>query len=188
MKIASHNTMTYLPVKKWYMNAIKWAAKCQNRNFYEQWKNGARMFDLRVRFDREIPYFCHGPVEFKGDVLGTLENIYWLSEKNDPIHVRIMLESNSEMKDQKSQEINFNSFCSYIKYKYDTIIFIGGNRKYDGKVIYNFYNPTPTIEGKYSSAVGSKIDDIFPYFYAKLNNKKNIKKGTDKDFLMIDFV
>lgn len=188
MKIASHDTMTYLPVKKWYMNTIKWAAKCQNNSIEKQYENGARMFDLRIRFDGNEPYFCHGPIEFKGDVFETLDNISNLSNLDDKLYVRIMLESNSEMKDQEEQEANFTMFCWYIEQYFKNIIFIGGRRKYDGKLIYKFDSVEPTIEGKYSSAVGSKIDDIFPYFYAKLNNKKNLKKGTDKDFLMIDFV
>ena len=32
------------------------------------------------------------------------------------------------------------------------------------------------------------IDDWYPRIYAKLNNKRNIKLGTDKDILLIDFV
>jgi hypothetical protein len=40
----------------------------------------------------------------------------------------------------------------------------------------------------YSSMVGTKIDDLFPELYAKLNNKKNLKKEYDRPIFMYDFV
>ena len=32
------------------------------------------------------------------------------------------------------------------------------------------------------------IDDWYPRLFAKVNNKEIVKKGTDKDILLIDFV
>ena len=31
-------------------------------------------------------------------------------------------------------------------------------------------------------------DDWFPYLYARIMNKKNIKKGTDKEWMLLDFL
>jgi hypothetical protein len=47
----------------------------------------------------------------------------------------------------------------------------------------------PTCEENYSSVMPPKwLDDWFPWLYAKLNNRKILSKGTDKDILLIDFV
>ena len=35
---------------------------------------------------------------------------------------------------------------------------------------------------------GSKLDDWFPWLYAFFNNKKNIEKGTNKHYMLLDFV
>ena len=66
--------------------------------------------------------------------------------------------------------------------------FFGGNRKYDWKVVHDFGIQEPTLDDKYSSTTGSKIDDLWPWLYARLNNKSNIQNGTNKDVLFIDFI
>ena len=49
-------------------------------------------------------------------------------------------------------------------------------------------NPEPTLDQKISSMTWKIFDDWYPYIYARLMNHKNIKTGTDKDYLMIDFL
>lgn len=101
------------------------------------------------------------------------------------------------MKDQSKQELLFYEFCEYCLANYKNIRFFGGNRKYDWKVVYNFPEE-PKLDDKYSSTTNifggdkehwtAKLDDIWPWLYAKLNNKKNIKKYNDDSILFIDFV
>lgn len=183
--------MTYLKPKKWYWKPLIWTARCQRKSIYDQFfKYGVRMFDIRVRFTKTGDItFAHGPIEFKGDVHLTMSLLNSYAESVDtPVYCRVMLESNSEMKDQSLQDEHFSYFCENLEEDYPIIKFFGGNRKYDGKVIYHFKTKYPSIEGKYSSVVGSKIDDIYPYLYAKLYNKKNIQNSTTRDILLIDFV
>lgn len=81
---------------------------------------------------------------------------------------------------------------------YNNITFVGGRRKYDWELLYDFHTEEPTLDDKYSStthpfggkknSIFAKIDDIWPWLYAKLHNKKNYQKGTDKDVLFLDFV
>ena len=68
------------------------------------------------------------------------------------------------------------------------IRFYGGRNLYNYENDYNF-GYEPSEEGVYSSVQDPKIiDDWFPWIFAKINNKKTFKKGTDKDILAIDFV
>lgn len=189
MKLASHDSMTYLKPKKWYLYPFRFIARCQSKTLEEQYeKYGIRMFDLRISFDKHhIPEFRHGLMAFKGDVEYYLE---YLNSKGD-CSVRIWLE---EYRDDKTdlQETLFSMFCSKAEELYPNIKFFGGVRKRDGAVLHKF-NYKPRYEDKYSSnnkngSTGTILDDWFPWLYAFFNNRKNIEKGTDKPWLMIDFV
>lgn len=187
--LASHNSMSYLPPRKWYMKPFAFMARCQSKSIQEQYeKYGVRLFDLRVRFnkDGEI-YFAHGIVEYKCDCIGILHVLDYLDTKNAP--VRIMLENKDG-----SHEEEFKEWCKYFEESYPNIKFFGGRNKWTWKQIYKFKNSEFDIENKYSSCnynnstTGSIWDDWFPWLYAYKNNKINRKKGTYRDYLMIDFV
>ena len=72
--------------------------------------------------------------------------------------------------------------------QYSNITFWGGTNLYNGARDYRFdYNPT--VDDKYASVAPPKIlDDWYPRLYAKLNNKKILKRTCNKDILLIDFV
>ena len=60
-------------------------AQCQSKSLEEQYRLGARIFDLRIDYKNE-PVFKHGLMEFKGNVyetlkyLNSLEGVYvWLT-------------------------------------------------------------------------------------------------------------
>lgn len=189
-KIGSHNSMTYLPPKKWYMYPFKFVAKCQSSTIEEQYeKYSIRMFDIRISFDKETgkPEFRHGLISYKGNV----DKVFEYLNSKGKVYVRLILEEYKEDK-TRLQEDKFYLYCIKWEKKYPNIKFFGGIRKRDWKEIYHFkYNPR--YEDKYSSnnkngTTGTIMDDWFPWLYARFNNKKNIKKGTDKPWLLIDFV
>ena len=71
---------------------------------------------------------------------------------------------------------------------YSNIQFFAGNRKCDWYKLYSFPDKEKDIEHLYSSMQGNKLDDLFPYYYAKKNNRNNLDKEWGKSILMIDFV
>lgn len=178
MKLGSHNTMTYLKPKKWWMYPFRVFAKCQSKDIVGQYTTGARWFDIRISFDeRGNPEFRHGMMVYKGDVFGVLDFFNYL---NDPtMVVRILLEKDHD---------KFGEFCSYIEEAYPNVRFSGGQRKSDWKRVYKFKNePSYSIEENYSSMPSNpKWYGILPWLYSKINNKK--VKDTDKDYLLLDFV
>lgn len=197
MKIASHNSFSYLPARRWWMKPFAWMARCQRMGIYEQFGIGVRLYDLRVRIKHERAVICHGLMTYKGrvyDLLDALDD--WAAMYNSPVYVRVVLEKKKPSDEDKRQ---FRMFCEEIMDYYD-IRFFGGNDRSDWGCkhpIYDFGNPMPDIDHKYSSTTtlflkGWKwlafIDDLCPIFYAKRHNKENIKKGTTHDWLMIDFV
>lgn len=177
MKLASHNSMTYLKPEKWWMYPFNFMAKCQDKAIDEQYDKGVRWFDLRIGFNKDgIPKFKHGLMTYKANVDSVIE---WLINKNDVI-IRITSEDDKP---------GFIDFCRYLENTYGHR-FCGGHRKIDYKKIYNF---TPVIDynliEKYSSVPGNpKIYSIWPWLYAKLHNKENKKNYIKNSYLMLDFI
>lgn len=174
MKLASHNTMSYLKPKHWYLYPFRFIAKCQNKTIKEQYKSGVRWFDIRVSFDKNNnPEFRHGLMIFKGDFFKIFD---YLNTKDDVI-VRILLEKNSPL---------YFYLCEHLERKYINIKFCGGKRKSDWKQIYEFKNEVKyTLEENYASMPSNpKWYSLWPWLYSKLYKKRE----TDKDYLMIDFI
>ena len=108
-----------------------------------------------------------------------------------------------EIRDYNINKINnlnelkqkFIDFCTQIEAKYPRIKFYGGKTINDWKTIYEFKNKPDIKEVSLYSSVTSLfnsnskflriIDDLCPWIYAKLRNKKNIDAYKDKDCLLL---
>lgn len=187
-KIASHNSLTYLPVKQWYLRPFKYMAQCQSKDLKTQYeKYDIRFFDIRIKFDsKQDAHFAHGLINYKAKI----EDVFAYLNSKEGITVRILLENKS-----KKYYKRFREFCDYLIKRFQYIHFIGGRNKHNWEMVYKFPGVEPTYLDKYASnnklakiCSGWLLDDLCPWIYAKCFNKKNIKKGTDKEYLMIDFV
>ena len=199
-KLGSHDSMTYLPLKNWLMYPVKFMAQCQCKTIEEQYeKYGIRYFDLRVSYDKNNNIeFRHGFIAYKGDVESVLE---YLNSKGEEVWVRFILEGSdfqfnleSCFNDKKAevektrQILNFQLDCFKFEQKYQNLKFHCGRSKWDWKELFKFKNPEPSLDQKISSMTWKKIDDWCPILYALFMNKKNVKEGTDKDVVLIDFL
>lgn len=182
MKLGTHNSMSYLPPKKWYLKPFKFMAKCQNLSILEQYNLGARMFDIRIAFKNFIPEFRHGSMAFEGKVETILEALNSLGD----VYVRLILEINKNTKG--IQEELFIMKCKEWEKEYPNIKFFCGRRKYDWKQLYKFKLDDINIIQKVSSMTGTKLDDLFPWLYARLFNKKNYNNWDAKEWLLLDFI
>lgn len=178
MRIGTHNSMTYLPLKNWWMYPFNWIAKCQSKSLYTQYTDyKVRDFDFRIRFDKhQDPYFCHGIIKYKGNVEDYLK---YLNQK-EPCCIRLILETSKE---DKYQERLFIDFVKYIIQKYPNITFWQFTAKHNWKVLYE----SPFKESYYDQYISSMNSKwcIFPRLFAKRNNKK---ATTDKELMLLDFV
>ena len=198
MKIGSHNTFTYLPVKQWYLKPFAFMARCQEVDVWKQYSLGVRFFDLRVRFDGTDIILCHGVFKYKFSA----EDFYHMLCKFNNckgIYIRVGLETR---KDNSKYNEQFKTFCSWLEAEFKNIKFVGGtNKNFDmNKPIYEFINNMPEVAEKHASvtsifhcssnAILRVIDDWFPKFYAKHFNKINIaaNKNSRCDYMLIDFV
>lgn len=192
MRLASHNTLSYLPPKKWWLRPLKFMARRQSVPLETQYRvYGIRFFDFRVSFDKDGDViFKHGLFEYKSDKT-IYEYLNWLINQGDnKIIVRILLE---EFKQNAEKEEKFRELCSNLESIYPTIKFCGGTYK-RGNQVYKFKKYKNISYTELHSSVTNTygwVDEFFPWVYAKLKNKYNIKRmenNKDFNYLMIDFV
>jgi len=200
MNIASHNSFSYLPVRRWWMWPFRWMARCQRVDFDRQLELGAGLFDLRIRYtENNDLIICHGLMEYRHPKRWTHAETF-LGDFFDKLnkkggYCRVVLETN---KPDSHQEDHFRSYCYYLQTVYRNIHFFGGNNRTDWgckNPIFNFGTKLEDLDDKYSSTTNlfpwawmRRLDDLCPIIYAKLHNKENVKKGTTHKWLFIDFV
>ena len=128
MTPASHNSMSYIK-PQWWLRPFAFMAKCQSVDFLKQYKAGARMFDLRIAFEKDgTPYFAHGLASYKG--VNVYKVLDWLSlfsrahkhRTGELIVVRVLNERNNH-------EARFHDFCTEIDEKYPNLQFCGFRNK-----------------------------------------------------------
>lgn len=127
MFIGSHNTMSYLPPRRWWQWPLRIFARCQRRTLAEQIAAGIRVFDLRVYRDGDRWHFAHGLVSFRGaELYGVLEQL--------PPHsiVRLILERG------RKNVMAFRALCQHLEAAHKHLTFIGGRRKKDWALLYDF--------------------------------------------------
>ena len=189
MVLGSHNSWSYLTPRKKWMKLLKFTAQCQNIDIKTQYERyGVRCFDLRLRFDNDgRMYIVHGLVEYDYSYPQLLSDLSYLNHKGD-CYVRVIHDVRTKCSYTPLKVCYFVNRCEYIKSAFSDIKFWCGENLYNHNEDYEFINHL-TCDEYYSSVRFPKlIDDWFPKLYAKINNKKIIKKGTDKDILMIDFI
>ena len=203
MQLATHNTMSYLPPKQWYLRPLSFLAKCQSVDYKVQYEKGSRAFDLRLYFDKnENPEFRHGFFRYSADALYDVLNF---ADKHQ-MSVRVLLEIRGNFdkanEEHRRQAILFYLLCLRFQSIYNNIRFFGGRTTDDGTLIYPFgYSSEPNLIHKYSSTTSffksdkyflRIIDDWWPWLYARLHNKKNIKEYIENNdtpgLLYIDYI
>lgn len=194
--LGSHNSLTYLPCRKWWMYLINWATKCQSKTLSEQFHDGVRYFDIRLKWDnrKETWIIAHGLIEYKGNIRRVLETLDSLAEfYNKKLYVRFMLEYNKRPDDEAIKIIKLRNFVRYARGEYSNIRYHLIETKWDEKVI-EIYSNNITLIHSYSSVLGCKRFFCIPYWYAKFHNKENRKtfknslEDKDDKVLMLDFV
>lgn len=210
MKLASHNSLSYIKPNKWWQKLINFTAKCQNYDIPSQYKYGVRLFDIRIRFKYHtisIPELSaisgHGLVDYTENISCVLSYLNSLSTKEDPVYVFLSLENKKCEEDTDFLKFK-NSVKMYQKH-YKNLHFCGGYVKHPWRKLIDTGDPNdqPTIDQKnweflsftYDVPTKEKIKRFFanlfhfsPKYWAKKDNKKYKSAGTSADFLMLDFV
>lgn len=185
MILGSHNSMSYLPPKHWWLYPFNFMARCQSKSIKEQYELGVRLFDIRIAYDNTgKPHFRHGLMRYKG----TVEPVFVYLNEMGGCHVRIILEEYSDDRTE-TQENAFFLDCKTWASKYPGIRFCCGTRKWDWKPLAGFADIEGKILHRYASMQGDRLDDLLPWLYAKRHNAKSLAEYDQfNGYLMLDFV
>lgn len=171
--VGTHNSMTFLPPRRWWGWAAIPFARCQSRDLGRQFADGARCFDLRVRFDSNgDPFFAHGLLRFRGSVPKTLDALSTLAAgSGETVCVRLILE---DLKDRWPSAMAFCRFCKAAEDAYPLLRFFGGNRKCDWNQLYQFAFKPTLVQAVGSMAADARwYERIIPWLYARRSNRSN---------------
>lgn len=200
MKLGSHNSLTYLPPKHWYMYPFLYMARCQTKDIETQYNLGARYFDFRIRFDDEGKLvIAHGSLVFKGDKDTVLDALTFLNERavmeNQTIYVRFLYELNRVDKSPRApyNEQDFMKFVMECQDTFTHLTFQRSHRKYDWKPLVpgTIGKHTPNTLDLYSSMTWTVLDDLLPVLYATIMNNRNYRKhkdDPDSTIMLCDFI
>lgn len=188
--IGTHDSITAHPPRKWWMKLGKVIAVTQDKTIWQQYSDGIRCFDLRIRLLKDNTWtLCHGLYEVKLDVYNL---IYWLKEKaelmNENIYIRIVLE---DKKHSDKEAERFVKFCEWCNGLSPCLIFICGNRKSDWAQLYKFNYPNQQQWMPVSSCAEDArcYERLLPRVYAKRMNKHNLLNIPSKyGFAFFDFI
>lgn len=188
-QIGSHNALTYLKPKKWWMKLLRFTARCQDVDIYHQYLDyNSRCFDFRVRFDNGELVIAHGIIKYEITEYELYKILDWLDKCKD-VSIRMIHEVRNNKMYTKDRITLFKEFCSFVERKYPNIKFWSGYNLLPNPTADYEFKYTPSCEEIYSSVCSPKIiDDWYPRWFAKKHNKETLSKGTNKDILLIDFV
>lgn len=179
MKKGTHNTMTYLKPRKWWMYLFVPFSKCQRVDLKKQAEFGARYFDFRVRYVNGELVFAHGLVEYKADVFFTLRQ---LRDMNISPVVRIGYEG--DLKEDSEANDHFSTFVQWAKDRFKVHLVFS---KKNYKVLYK--DDSIRCVDLYEMYLGNRIP--FPIKYAKKKNSlyhQAIEVEGGRDYAMLDFI
>ena len=108
--ICTHDSITAHPPRKWWMKLGKWIAVTQSKTIYQQYADGIRCFDLRVRLDKDNKWvMCHGLYEVEANFYEVIENLRDLAiADKSTIYIRIVLEN---LKINNHEAEKFKKLC-----------------------------------------------------------------------------
>ena len=172
--IGTHNSMSFLKPKHWWMRPINWMfAQCQSSDYSDRL---IKCVDIRIYWDKKVGWsFAHGLVSYEFDNIycgffTTIQTLY----NSGVRYFRMTLE-------RDGNEDGFINLCKLLENDYKRLgaTFIGGYRKSDWKQLYDFgTNDIPIHQWVGSMAEDARWYERFiPRLYAKRMNKHNLKNA-----------
>ena len=191
---ASHNTFSYAEPLQWWLRPFAFVARCQSKTLTEQFGEGIRIFDLRLRREKDGEWVIAHNAFVYARGIKILHALEWLDEvarESDlPVYVRVLHEVRNERQEKYSSGIEFNIMCDWLNRTYRNIRFFGGQRVMDWRQDYVF-PPQNYIDYTelHASMRWPKWLHWWPWLYARLYNGRNEREFADKDMVaFVDFV
>lgn len=191
MKIGSSNALTYLRPIKWWHRVFRWKHKHQEYTYDEQYYFGCvRFFDIRLGVSKTNKMIVkNGKCIF--NTFSLYEVFDFLNKRGDATVMLTLDVSLDEVVSSSYRELEkrFIDFCNASQMIYTNVVFCGGIRSVDEKVLYRFRGNMPTVYK--AEDVSGKYWFWNKYFppITRFFNKKLIREyRKDDGYLLINFV
>lgn len=196
MLIGSNNSLTYLKPSNLFFKIKHWFIRCQEIPYDEQYTFwGVRYFDFRLFVNK------HNHIMVKNNAyeysLFSLYQILDFFDKRGDAVLNVTLDvsfADHMASNYQRVEDKFKEVCHVIDSIHHHIVFLGGDRKFDGKVVYKFkkresnYDNFEVISPAEWSPVYRFVSRWLPFLIGGLN-RKYIEKFKDKHvFLVLNYV
>lgn len=113
--LGSHNSISYLPIRGWRRVLRPWV-RCQDQTLLEQYDNGVRYFDIRIRRKDNAWVFCHNSAIFDDNVRAW-SDIFKLAERSG-VYFRFILDVRHKPKTgAKDLSVLFWDYIRYLTYE-----------------------------------------------------------------------
>lgn len=181
--LSSHNSLTGYKPKKWYLRIFNVFAKCQTKTIEEQIAAGIKMFDIRVRFNRNYDLVaCHGICEYDVDVFDVIQML-----EDNKCCYRVVLENKIGGRSTKEEDLDILQNL-FLNKNYSHCTYVCDKQKW--AAIRNSYCKQRLGEVIYHFLFSWKEIIPIPALYKKKYDVSKLPKDKDKKktIYWIDFV
>ena len=186
--LGSHNTFSYLPTN----NLLRKWGRCQEVSYIEQYNQGVRCYDVRVKFSKKGDFeksltLVHNNIKYKGG-WDTLKKFLFFAESMK-CSVRLILDVRKKPKDSGRQISLFYNLVYFAQ----TVLSI---KVVEAIIYWNWgyiIEPTVRIVEKHASVDNSVSLFRTPKKYSKKHNAQIVEEysgivNDDSAILLMDFV
>lgn len=185
VKIGTHNSLSYLKPKQWWLRPFAWIGRCQRLTIAEQWDAGVRYFDIRVKYDKYgNAKSGHGLLSYNVFVYDVLEEIDGYAMCSGERAVVRLFHENKKRKPRKHRS-EFFEMCANVAGKYRHITFVEGGSRY--KYV-SFLPDNVHTRVCYAEYFKKKFCIPFPKRWAEDNNARLHRGDNNEEYSIYDFV
>lgn len=178
----SHNSFTGYKPKQWWGWFLLPFARCQRVTLWQQMENGARVFDLRVRFDRHGALVaCHGLVTFEADIQAVVSRL-----ETSGCYYRVVLENRLGGHRVKAGDL-YRLKAMFLTTGHPHCLYVSDKREWD--TAFNPHGPSRLKEKNLHGGTGCVIPRLWVRRYGRdrYRHSLNLKYDVDTVF-WYDFV
>lgn len=195
MLVGSNNSLTYLEPSSSWLKVFKFFGRCQVSDYQRQYSyGGARLFDIRLSVNRLNHIIVKNGV-FSYEVFSLYEVFDFFNKQGD-VKVHISFDVNGDEccdNEYKSMERKFIEYCRIIETIYGDIMFYGGERLFDGKIVYSFKKEEtegkPLVFNAHESSLLYRIASVISSKLTKrMNEKYKEKYGRLYGYLLLNHI
>lgn len=175
--LGTHNSLSYLPCQ-WWLRPFAWIGRCQSLHLAEQYQEGVRLFDIRIKYVNGKAVSGHGLMTCNVNIDTVLT---FLNTRTDKCIVRLFLENS-----KRNPEKHFERFANDIekwKESYGNIRFVEGGCRYQYRQL---ISDNVSIRHCYWQKGYTLIP--YPKGYAEEHNHIFHRSDNDINYSMYDFI